>query len=475
MSNNSRPEQNANLSDLYEEAGHWHVNTGGETIHAKRIGGRFRRLKWMTSSIWLLFFLGPYLRWGGRQAILYDIPNRQFHFFGLTILPQDVWMLSLVLLFLAIVLIGATVIAGRVFCGFFCFQTAWTDVFTWIEDKLEGPPAKRRKLDKAPWDATKIRIKFTKHFLWLLIAVVTGVTFAGWFTDIYQLWYDFFTLQAHPAAWVTLGLFIAGTYILAGFMREQVCFWLCPYSRIQGVMYEPETILPTYDVKRGEPRGRLKKGASVDDDQFGDCVDCNLCVAVCPTGVDIRHGQQEGCITCGLCIDACDQVMDKVNRPHGLIRYASLDEIEGKPRIALFKRPKVLVSLAIITIALLGIIYGVANISGIELKVLHDRQPLFVLQSDGSIQNRYEIKVLNKTSQDIHVKLTAEGPAGLKIAGAEKALVAPKGNISAYTVFVRVPKKNLAGERVPIIFRVSAQEQPDLSTEYESMFFGPRR
>ncbi len=475
MSDNNRPEQNASLSDLYEEAGHWHVNTGGETIHAKRIGGRFRRLKWMTSSIWLLFFLGPYLRWGGRQAILYDIPNRQFHFFGLTILPQDVWMLSLVLLFLAIVLIGATVIAGRVFCGFFCFQTAWTDVFTWIEDKLEGPPAKRRKLDKAPWDATKIRIKFTKHFLWLLIAVVTGATFAGWFTDIYQLWHDFFTLQAHPAAWVTLGLFVAGTYILAGFMREQVCFWLCPYSRIQGVMYEPETILPTYDVKRGEPRGRLRKGASVDNDEFGDCVDCNLCVAVCPTGVDIRHGQQEGCITCGLCIDACDQVMDKVGRPHGLIRYASLDEIEGKPKIPLFKRPKVLVSLGIISIALLGIIYGIANISGIELKVLHDRQPLFVLQSDGSIQNRYEIKVLNKTSEDIHVKLTADGPDGLKVVGAEKLLVAPQGNISAYTVFVRIPKKNLVAERVPIIFRVSAQERPDLSTEYESMFFGPRR
>lgn len=475
MSDNERSEQGTSLSDIYEEAGHWHVNTGGETIHAKRIGGRFRRLKWLTSSIWLLFFLGPYLRWGGRQAILYDIPNRQFHFFGLTILPQDVWMLSLVLLFLAIVLIGVTVVAGRVFCGFFCFQTAWTDVFTWIEDKLEGPPAKRRKLDKAPWDATKIRIKATKHLLWLAIAVLTGVTFAGWFTDIYRLWYDFFTLQAHPAAWVTLGLFVAGTYILAGFMREQVCFWLCPYSRIQGVMYEPETILPTYDTKRGEPRGRLKKGASMDEDDFGDCVDCNLCVAVCPTGVDIRHGQQEGCITCGLCIDACDQVMDKVGRPHGLIRYASLDEVEGKPRIPLLKRPKVLVSLAIITVALLGIVYGIANISGIELKVLHDRQPLFVLQSDGSIQNRYEIKVLNKTSQDIHVKLVAEGPPGLKMMGAEKGFIAPKGNITAHTIFVRVPRQNLTQERVPVIFRVSAREQPDLTTEYESMFFGPRR
>jgi len=473
MSDNNRLEQSASLSDLYEDDGHWHVNTGGETIHAKRIPGYFRRLKWMTSSIWLLFFLVPYLRWGDRQAILYDIPDRQFHFFGLTVLPQDVWMLSLVLLFLAIVLIVVTVIAGRVFCGYFCFQTVWTDVYTWIEDKLEGSPAKRRKLDKAPWNATKLRIKFTKHFLWLLIAAVTGVSFAGWFTDIYRLWHDFFTLQANLAAWITLGLFIAGTYILAGFMREQVCFWLCPYSRIQGVMYESETILPTYDVNRGEPRGRLRKGASVGDNEFGDCVDCNLCVAVCPTGVDIRNGQQEGCITCGLCLDACDEVMDKVDRPRGLIHYASMDEVEGKPKIPLLKRSRVLVSMAIILIAMTGIIYGVANISGIELKVLHDRQPLFVLQSDGSIQNRYELKVLNKTSQDIHIELVTEGPAGLKVVGAEKDFMAPKGNISAYTIFVRIPKKSLAGERVPIIFRVTAREQPDLSAEYESMFFGP--
>ncbi len=473
MSDSNQSIQSATLSDLYEEAGHWHVNTGGETIHAKRIPGRFRRLKWMTSSIWLLFFLLPYLRWEGRQAILFDIPSRQFHVFGLTFLPQDVWMLALVLLFLAIVLIGVTVIAGRVFCGYFCFQTAWTDVFTWIEDKLEGPPAKRRKLDKAPWDATKIRIKATKHILWLLIAILTGVTFAGWFTDIYQLWVDFFTLQAHPAAWVTLGLFIAGTYILAGFMREQTCFWLCPYARIQGVMYDSETILPTYDVKRGEPRGRLRKGASVTEDEFGDCIDCKQCVAVCPTGIDIRNGQQEGCITCGLCIDACDQVMDKINRPHGLIRYASLDEIEGKPRIPLFKRPKVLVSTGIMAVALAGIIYGIANIAGIELKVLHDRQPLYVLQSDGSIQNKYQIKVLNKTDKDIHVKVTVEGPEGLRLVGAEKPFLARKGEISAHTVFVRIPKKSLVEERLPVTFVVAAEEQPTLTTSYESMFFGP--
>lgn len=446
-----------------------------QKVYPRKVTGLFATLRILGVLVLLgLYYLVPWFQYDGHQAVLFDLPARKFYIFGLVFWPQDFFYLALLLIIAALALFFFTTLAGRLWCGYACPQTVWTEVFLWIEQWLEGDRNKQIKLDKSPWTARKIRIKATKHLLWLAIAVLTGVTFAGWFTDIYQLWYDLFTLQAHPAAWVTLGLFLAGTYILAGFMREQVCFWLCPYSRIQSVMYDAETILPTYDAKRGEPRGRLRKGASINDDEFGDCVDCNLCVAVCPTGVDIRHGQQEGCITCGLCIDACDQVMDKVGRPHGLIRYASLDEIEGRPGVPLLKRPKVLVSLAIIAISLLGILWGIANISGIELKVLHDRQPLFVLQSDGSIQNRYEIKVLNKTNRDIHVELVAEGPAGLKLKGAENGFLAPSGNITARTVFVKVPRQSLMQERIPILFRVSSREQPDLASEYESMFFGPR-
>ncbi|HEY0635280.1 MAG TPA: cytochrome c oxidase accessory protein CcoG [Gammaproteobacteria bacterium] len=461
------------VDSLYEEAGHWHVNTGGETIHAKRMPGRYRTIKWLTMSVWLIFFLGPYLRWSGRQAILLDIPGRKFHIFDITILAQDVWMLSLVLLFFAILLAVVTSIAGRIFCGYFCFQTVWTDIFTFIEDKLEGNPAQRRKLDQAPLSFTKLRIKASKHALWLLIAMLTGISFAAWFTDAYQLWHDFFTLQAAPAAWAVLGLFTAGTYVLAGYLREQVCFWLCPYARIQGVMYDKETILPYYDFKRGEPRGKLKKGEEAG--ALGDCIDCNQCVAVCPTGIDIREGQQEGCITCGLCLDACDLVMKKIDKPKGLIRYASYDEIQGLPTIPFYKRPRVLVYMTILSLALIGILWGITHLGSLELKVLHERSPLFVRQSDGSIMNRYELKILNKVDHDVRLTVRATGIDAMTVKGNEAAIVAAPGRVKSHTIDITVPADKIPGERSTITFTIVDNDAPEVSATYNSMFIAPAR
>lgn len=458
------------VDELYSESSVWHVNTGEETIHAKRMPGKFRTIKWYTASLWLIFFLGPYLRWGDRQAVLFDIPNRQFHLFDITIMPQDIWMLSLVLMFLAMLLAVVTSIAGRVFCGFFCFQTVWTDVFTWLEEKLEGNPAQRRKLDKEPMSLQKLKVKLPKHIAWLVISMLTGVSFAAWFTDAYELWHDYFTLSAHPAAWITLGLFTAGTYGFAGFMREQVCFWLCPYARIQGVMYDRDTILPAYDFRRGEPRGKLKKGEH--DPGKGDCIDCGLCLAVCPTGIDIRDGQQEGCITCGLCIDACDSVMQKIGKPIGLVRYASLDELEGKPTIPMLKRPQVMVYFTILVLAIAGIFYGLTHLAGIELTVVHERQPMFVQQSDGSIQNKYYLKILNKTDKPLRVMLTAEGPDKLELVGGGELELRP-GDLTSHTVYVRVPRDGLTSESTPVVFRVVAPDNPELASERESMIFGP--
>ncbi|HEB94917.1 MAG TPA: cytochrome c oxidase accessory protein CcoG [Sedimenticola thiotaurini] len=438
--------------------------------------GRWRTRKWWADAFWLIFFFGPYLRWGDRQAVLFDIPNRQFHLFGVTVLPQDIWMLALLLLFFAILLAVVTAVVGRVWCGFFCFQTVWTDLFTWIEEKLEGPPAKRRKLDKAPMDFHKFRIKLIKHLLWLLIGFLTGVSFVAWFTDAYQLWYDIFTLNLSVVAASTIALFTAGTYGLAGFMREQVCFWLCPYARIQGVMVDNTTAVPTYDFHRGEPRGRIKKGQKDQNRKLGDCVDCGQCVAVCPTGVDIRHGQQEGCIMCALCIDACDAVMEKVGRPTGLIRYESLDELNGKETRPIYMRPRVWIYTAVLTLALAGIGYGLLSIDAIEIKVLHARQPLYVMQSDGSVQNKYTIKILNKLDQDVDVKISATGPKGLVLVGADKPVYAKRSKVTPRTLFVRVPRQNLTSETVPIVFHATGRTRDgkQFASERESVFIGPR-
>jgi len=467
--------QQSSMEELYDEAEHWQLNTGEETIHAKRMKGKWRSYKWYANSFWLILFLGPYLRWGDRQAVLFDIPNRQFHIFGVTILPQDFWMLSLTLLFFAILLAVVTALAGRIWCGFFCFQTVWTDIYAWIEDKLEGAPQKRRKLDKASWNVNKIRIKLTKHLLWLVIGFLTGISFVAWFVDAFQLWADLMSFTLGSTAIISIALFTVGTYVLAGFLREQTCFWLCPYARIQAVMIDNTTVVPTYDFHRGEPRGRVKKGVSEEERTTGDCVDCSQCIAVCPTGVDIRHGQQEGCIMCALCIDACDSVMKKLGRPTGLIRYESLDALNGKENRPLLKRPRVWVYSIIMTAALLGIGYGMSTLDALEIKVIHSRQPLFVLQSDGSIQNKYTLKILNKMTGDIPAKISISGIDGAILVDADLVTTARHGKVTPRTVFVRVPKKLLKQETTPIIFHVEGQLGEELlKAQRESIFIGPR-
>ena len=475
MNDESENKEMGAVTTIYHEFESWHANLGEKTIHAKRMPGFFRTVKTYTQlALWLPFFLGPYLRWNGKQAILFDIQNRQFHFFSLTVLPQDIWMLSLVLLMAAMTLFAVTSVASRVWCGYFCFQTAWTDWFTWLEDKIEGNPAARRKLDDAPLSLDKIKKKGLKHVLWMALALLTGISFSVWFVDAYTYWDNLIHLNLPKVGWVVLTMFFVGTYILAGFLREQACFWLCPYARIQGVMSDAQTILPAYDVKRGEPRGKLRKGGGGAAPQ-GDCIDCFQCVQVCPTGVDIREGQQLGCITCGLCLDACDAVMDKIGKPRGLIRYASLDEFSGKLAIKIYQHPRTLVYVGIILVALSGIVYGLTHLGAMTLRVIPDRQPLFVTMSDGSIQNKYEFKVVNKTDKDIHVKVSAEGGVpGQVIIGAEEPPMTHHGRGTSFTIFVKAPGANVTQEITPIEFRVEGVEDPVVSAEYNSKFNGPK-
>jgi cytochrome c oxidase accessory protein FixG len=462
------------VTGIYQELERWNVNTGDKTVHAKRMPGFFRTVKNYTHSLYLLFFLVPYLRWNGKQAILFDIQHRQFHFFNLTVLPQDIWMLSLLLLLLAMALFAITSVASRVWCGFFCFQTAWTDWFTWLEEKIEGAPPARRKLDAAPWNLEKIGKKAIKHSIWMVIALLTGISFSIWFVDAFDYWNKLLHLQLPLVGWVVLTMFFFGTYILAGFLREQACFWLCPYARIQGVMTDSQTILPTYDYRRGEPRGKLHRKAA-DGSVQGDCIDCFQCVQVCPTGVDIRNGQQLGCITCGLCLDACDSIMDKIGKPRGLIRYASLDELEGKPVKKMYQHPRTWVYIGIILIAFSGIVYGLTHLGSLKLKVISDRQPLYVRMSDGSIQNKYELKVLNKTDKDLLVTVSTEGGVkDQKIIGAENPLLTHHGRATSFTVFVRAPGENIKREITPLEFRVQSVEDPLIAAEYKTRFNGPK-
>ncbi|MDX8385420.1 MAG: cytochrome c oxidase accessory protein CcoG [Gallionella sp.] len=479
--NNSVKEKNTEgvgLTGLYDEHEEWKVNSGEETIHAKRMPGRFRTLKYIGESIWLLFFLVPYLRWNGKQAILLDVNNRQFHFFELTILPQDIWIVSFLLLLLAMTLFAITSVASRVFCGYFCFQTAWVDLFTWVEEKVEGKPNKRHKLDAAPWTVAKIQLKVIKHSIWLVISILTGVSAIIWLEDAYQFWSDFADFNLSLLEWTTLIAFTLGTYGLAGFMREQVCLWLCPYARIQAVMCDSQTLFPTYDQERGEPRGKIRKGESKDEVAAaqGDCIDCFQCVHVCPTGVDIRGGQQLGCITCGLCLDACDEVMDKVGRPKGLIRYATLDEMQGKPTKKLYQHPRTIVYIVILLSALGAIIYGLTHLGEMTLRVAPERQPLFVRMTDGSIQNKYSFKVLNKTNKDIFVRVSAEKAlVGQLIVGVDEARHVTHGKTAAFTVFVRVPDENIKAEVTSIKFKVENIADPTMTAEYKTKFTGPKK
>ncbi len=474
MSEQNNEKKSESLVELYDESVHWHVNVGGETIHAKRMGGQYRTYKNLVWLFWISYLVLPFIRVGGQQPVLFDIPARQFYFFGATIYPQDIWMLSFVLILLAMTLFAVTAVAGRVFCGYFCFQTVWTDWFVWIEEKIEGNPLQRRKLDKAPWSGEKLAKRGLKYFIWSIISLITGISFAAYFMDSYQLLKDLVTFDAHIAAWTTLLLFFIGTILLAGFMREQVCFWLCPYARIQSVMVDRNSIIPSYDIARGEPRGKRKKGE--DESDKGDCVDCNQCVAVCPTGVDIRESAlQEGCIMCGLCIDACDGVMEKVGKPKGLIRYASENEMEGQVQPALLKRPRVLIYLGIFVASVIAIIYGLANIPALEVYVVHDRQPLYVKMSDGTIQNGYTLKILNKLPEDLEAKITVEGIDGLQIDGIPDVIPLKSTKMIPYQIRLRVDKEELHGEKIPVNFKVDIVDRPEISEEYESFFTGPSK
>jgi len=463
--------------DIYEHAEYLNcdVNVGEKTIHARHMHGRFRNIKWLTFlAIYGPYFLLPFFQWGERQAVLFQIPQQKFYFFGLVMWPQDLWILALILLFCFVLLFAMTAISGRIFCGFVCPQSVWTDVLTWIEFKVEGKAGERVKLDAAPWGPTKIRKKVTKHALWLAFCAATAMSFISYFSGTHDAWTGLFTLNYNVAEWVTFIIIVVLFYVNTGFVREQVCNWICPYARIQGVMTDDKTIITTYDELRGESRGRLKRGKVAEGN--GDCIDCNICVSVCPTGVDIRKGNQIGCINCGLCIDACDSVMKKVKLPQGLIRFMSHNEATtGKADDKHYLlRPRPLFYMFVTVASVVAIAAGLLMTSPVAINVHHERSPLFTIMSDRSIQNVYHMDFMNKTEETADFILNVSGMEGISSNADGKAFHLKSGELKKFTLRVRIQKKLVKEERHPIRFELQSTTDPETRVDYESVFIGPR-
>jgi cytochrome c oxidase accessory protein FixG len=415
-----------------------------EKIHPREIAGRFSNLRRTAVFVLLgLFYLVPWLKWDGRQAVLFDLPARKFYVWGLVLWPQDFIFLTWLLVLLGLSLFFFTALAGRLWCGYACPQTVWTEVFIWMERWAEGNRNKRLKLDRGPWSAEKIRRKALKHGLWTLFALWTGVSFVGFFVPISALFQDLAhgTYSGWPLFWT---LFYGGaTYANAGFMREQVCKYMCPYARFQSAMFDRDTLIITYDQNRGEPRGARARGADRQASNMGDCVDCTVCVQVCPTGIDIRKGLQYECIACAACIDACDQVMDKVGYERGLIRYTTQHALEGhKTKIV---RGRMVVYAALLGLIFLAGVIGLANRKSADLDIIRDRNALYRETQKGEIENVYLLRILNKQMKPRTLSLTVQDLAGARIDGGTPHWQIAAGEVYTTSIRVDVPAGEIRG------------------------------
>jgi len=404
------------------------------TIYPKRVWGKYRKLKWLNMVILLsIYYFAPFLRFNRgthapSQAILIDLPARRAYFFGIELWPQEVYYFAGFFILAAIGLFFVSALFGRVWCGYSCPQTVWTDLFIWVERIVQGDRNARMKLDKSPWTFAKIWKKTLTHIIWIVIGVLTGGAWVLYFNDAPTLLQGMLHFHVSWAVGLWIAALTFSTYVMAGFAREQVCAYMCPYARFQSAMFDKDTLIVSYDKDRGEPRGNHKAGDSWEG--RGDCIDCGNCVVVCPTGIDIRDGLQMECIACGLCIDACNNVMDIVGRPRGLIRYDTENNqrsrTHAKAKFEAFKeqlkivRPRTIYY--VIVMLLIGgfMAYNLATRSPVDLRVFHDRNPLFVKLSNGDIRNNYTIKIMNMThdDRDYTISVSDMPSASIKIEGA---------------------------------------------------------
>jgi len=445
-----------------------------EKVYPKQAHGRFARLRVASILLLLGIFYGvPLVRWEGHQAVLFDLPARKFHIFGLTLWPQDFVYLAGLLILAGLSLFFFTALAGRIWCGYACPQTVWTEAYIWMERKIEGTRSQQMKRDKAPWSWQKFRIKATKQSIWLVFSLWTGFTFVGYFTPIDQLAAKFIAFNLGP--WETFWIFFYGfaTYGNAGFMREQVCMYMCPYARFQSAMFDTDTLIVAYDEKRGEPRGSRKKNTDKAAAGIGDCVDCTLCYQVCPTGIDIRNGLQYECIACSACIDACDEVMDKVGYDRGLIRYTTENAIENKPSKIL--RPRIIIYAIILAIATTTVFYSLSQRVALDLDVIRDRNRLYRETNEGLIENVYTLKILNMDSNPHRFVLHADGIPDIELFTDVEFIDVDSGTVSELIVRLRADEANLKEQSESVRFYLQAEDANHLAVEEEARFLGPRK
>ena len=441
----------------------------GGKIYTRSFTGVFRRLRLGGAGLlMLLFFVTVWLPWGSRQAVLWDLGSGQIYLFGLTLWPQDFVLISALLIIAAFGLFFITVLAGRVWCGYTCPQSVWTWMFMWLEKTIEGERQQRIKLAAAPWTVGKLLRRSAKHSLWLLLSGATALTFVGYLTPIRELSSALLSFDLEYASTFWLLFFTVLTYLNAGWMREQVCLHMCPYARFQSVMFDRNTLNVAYDSRRGEGRGARKKDSDYQSAGLGDCIDCTLCVQVCPTGIDIRDGLQLGCISCGACIDACNSVMDKMHYPRGLVRYASENSLEGGKTQLL--RPRLLGYAATLGVMIVALIWALNSRSLVSLDVAKDRN-LFRENSLGQIENTYTLKVINKTQQPQRYAISLASQRPLALQGAGELQLQP-GEMRSLPVTVALTGSSQGSpQRLTFILRDLNQLGHSVSTD--STFVSP--
>ena len=448
-----------------------------EKIYPRSVSGLFSNWRWGMVILTQLVFYGlPWLEWGQRQAILFDLGSRRFYIFGLVLYPQDFIYLTGILVISALSLFLFTAVAGRLWCGYACPQTVYTEIFLWIEKKFEGDRSARMRRDAKPLSLDKVWRKTAKHLAWLAVALWTGFTFVGYFTPIKDLGLEF--LQMSMSSWEVFWTFFYGfaTYGNAGFMREQVCKHMCPYARFQSAMFDKDTLIVTYDEERGEPRGARSKKADISTLNLGACVDCSLCVQVCPTGIDIRKGLQYECIGCGACVDVCDTVMDKMGYARGLIKYTTENAMQlhwtQAQTLRHVLRPRVLVYTAILATIVAAMLVSLTLRTPFKVNVVRDRGVMAREVAGGKIENVYRLQVMNATEAPQHYKITVTGLPGLVVTSEDVVMVA---STEARVVAVRVqaPADVAAPGSHAMQFQIDALDSSGHLTE-KSVFLVPR-